>query len=344
VAGEAAETTEAEAQTQWQEQVMVDPVAIEARTELVKTRGIEIGATLGGVVISSVADLSRVSDFLSRGEIAVPNHCRGKPGVCFALSMQALEWGLPIMSVINKSYVPQRGDRIGYESQLLHAVVEKNAPIKHRLRYEITGEGNERRCRVWGTFKGEDKPHEYISETLAKMHPGHVTKDNVTYVKGSQLWDANPEVQMFYSASRQWARLFCPDVLLGAYAVEELESAPPMMDITPKIEGLAQRLRDAKTQAFDADEITKTANTIIEQEATGADAKERDDGDSVKGRRSDDERGGSAAHQGGSHDADRPDAKGREQPAKPRAAKAQPDQAEIFPPDRKPAPKGGKRK
>jgi hypothetical protein len=206
---------------------MVDVKEVDQRTDLVKASAIEVGTTLGGVIVSTVADLAKISDTLSRGKIAVPAHCRNEPGVCFALAMQALEWGLPIMSVITKSYLPRNGDRLGYESQLIHAVIEKNAPLKHRLRYEIIGEGDERRCKVSGTFRGEEKAHEYTSETLAKMHPGHITKtidgEQRKFVRGSQLWDDIPEVQMFYSASRTWARLFAPDVLLGAYTPDEIE-------------------------------------------------------------------------------------------------------------------------
>ena len=256
---------------------MVDAAEVEKRTDLVKARSIEIGTTLGGIVIQSVNDLEQISLRLARGMVAVPNHCRDQPGVVYALCMQALEWGMPIMSVINKSYVPRGGDRIGFESQLLHAVIEKNAPLKNRLRYEILGEGQERRCKVYGTFKGEEKPHEYISETLAKMHPGHVTKDNVKYVKGSPLWDTTPEVQMFYSASRQWARLFAPDVLLGAYTPEEMEAAAPMMDVTP-VSDFSARLAEAKAaraggKSFDATKVT----SIIEGEANpGEPMKEAD--------------------------------------------------------------------
>ena len=161
---------------------MSDVSQVEHRTDLVKASAIEIGATLGGVKVASIADLAKISDTLSRGEIAVPIHCRGKPGVCFALSMQALEWGLPIMSVINKSYVPRNGDRIGYESQLLHAVIEKNAPLIGRLRFEILGAGDDRRCKVWGTFKGRtaDRTLYVISRPLSKMH-GHSVRRSMTH-------------------------------------------------------------------------------------------------------------------------------------------------------------------
>ena len=337
---------------------MVDVSQVEQRTDIAKAQAIEIGATLGGVTISSIADLARISDTLSRGEIAVPIHCRGKPGVCFALSMQALEWGIPIMSVINKSYVPRGGDRIGYESQLLHAVIEKNAPLKSRLRYEIVGVNDERRCKVWATFQGETEPHTYISEPLGKMHPGHVTKDNNTYVKGSQLWDTNPEVQMFYSASRQWSRLFCPDVLLGAYSREELESITEPVDITPRTEALVQRLKDAQRtgdRGFNADHVEHTVGqSIIEGDTNQGDAEHevdngttdgRGDADGGEGRRDrvadrdlhDQDQVGSAGGGGGTAEVVEESA----------GSPGQDSEAKVFPPDRKPKPepkaKGRKR-
>jgi hypothetical protein len=320
---------------------MVDVSEVEKKTDLVKARSIEIGTTLGGIVIQTVNDLEQISVRLARGLVAVPAHCRGEPGVVYALCMQALEWGMPIMSVINKSYVPRNGDRIGFESQLIHAVIEKNAPIKGRLRYEIMGNGDERRCKVWATFKGEDKPHEYISETLAKLHPGSVTKDGNKYVRGSQLWDTLPEVQMFYSASRQWARLFCPDVILGAYTPEDQFVEP--IDVTPlpdKVAALSQRLKDAKlneVRGFDNADVVRQVGAIIEGDVTeagdgqggsvsrgdiGGEGRQNKDRGSAADNRNEAasvEAGGSDKDVGAAAAAD---------------AAAKPAQADIFPPDR----------
>jgi len=342
--------------------MVASPAQVEQRADLVRASAIEIGATLGGIAISSIADMAKVADLLSRGMVAVPVHCREQPGVCFALAMQALEWGMPIMSVINKSYVPRNGDRIGYESQLLHAVVEKNAPLKGRLRASWSGEGDERRCKVWGTFVGETEPHEYESATLGKLHPGHSTKESngVTqkFVKGSQVWDDNPDVQLFYSATRQWARLWCPDVLLGAYAREELDSATQMMDVTPKVEALAQRLKDAKAthatgrSGFDAEHVAReaTASSIIEGDTNPGGAEQGEQDERVNepddegrqdgaGDRSDGDR-----DQGGGEVRSGDDREVGGEPTGQQAARAEEGQGEIFPPDRDPSkPKARKR-
>ena len=338
---------------------MPDVEEVEKRTDLIKARSVEIGTTIGGLKIMTGDDLEKMAARIARGGIAVPVHCRDQPGVVHALFLQAIEWGLPIMSVINKSYVPRGGDRIGFESQLLHAVIEKNARLKKRMRFEIVGEGDQRRCKVWATFEGEEEPHTYLSQTLAEMHPGHVTKEvngeKVSYTKGSPLWDDNPEVQMFYSASRQWARLFCPDVLLGAYTPEELQREP--RDVTPvmsEAEKFAQRLKDknlehVRGRGFDADGIRAT---IIEGDTNpGVTAEVYDEVTEGSHSRSGDEGRGHGDDRGGDDQdaerrepADGGDQGGGAQPVGNNAA-SEGDQASIFPPDRKPVakPKGRKR-
>jgi len=279
----------------------MDPTQIEQRTDLVKTAGIAIANPVGGVEAANIADVIRMAELFARSGVMVPPHCRDKPGVCFALCTQAHEWGMPYLGVINKSYVVNnRGvERIAYESQLIHAVIEKNAPIKERLRYEIVGEGDERRCKVWATFKGSEKPHEYLSEALGKLRDARGRNDS-GQLKGSPLWDAQPDVQLFYSASRQWARLFCPDVLLGAYTPEDAQYEP--VDVTPAVAPLVQRLRDAKKahgdRGFDLDHVKRETgrSTVIEGEAQ---KEANDDGsksEHVDGGRTDGDGGGNADH------------------------------------------------
>jgi hypothetical protein len=245
---------------------MVDVSEIERKAELVKVSGIAIGTTLGGVQIASPADLELMSARLARGGPAVPPHVRDKPGTCFSICLQALEWRMPIMSVINKSYVViNRGvERIAYESQLLHAVVIRNAPLKGRLRHEIMGEGDERRCKVWGTFKGEKEPHVYISETLFKLREARGRNDRGE-VKGSPLWEHQPEVQLFYSATRQWSRLFAPDVLLGAYSPEDPQYLEDARDpvLPPILSRLRERQKHDGERGFDLDRVR---DTVIEHE------------------------------------------------------------------------------
>jgi hypothetical protein len=262
---------------------------VEKRVELARVTAIRIDTNIGGLTIAPPADLETISLRLARGKAAVPPHVRDNPGVAFALCLQALEWRMPIMSVINKSYVVNnRGvERIAYESQMIHAVIERNAPIEGRLRHEIVGTDDERRCKVWATFRGEKEPHTYTSETLGKLREAR-GRNEKNEVKGSPLWVAQPEVQLFYSASRQWARLFCPDAILGAYTPEDpWFSGNDMVDVTPQIDGLVQRLRDAKARVgkrggFDGTQVARVASAIMEG-ATNRDSAKQEAGNESEG-------------------------------------------------------------
>ena len=277
---------------------MVDVSDVKAKTDLIKSTGIAMQYHVGGVIAENIADVIKIAELYARSGVMVPPHCRDKPGVCFALCQQAHEWGMPYLAVINKSYVVNnRGvERIAYESQLLHAVIEKNAPIKGRMRHEIIGEGDERRCKVWATFKGEEKPHEYLSETLGKLRDARGRNDT-GQLKGSPLWDTQPDVQLFYSTSRQWARMFAPDVLLGAYTPED----PRYEEAPPPEPALLTRLREAKAhgdRGFDLAHVQREAgHTVIEGDAIPGATKQEEAKNGVEhedGGRSDSVGGGSA--------------------------------------------------
>ena len=340
---------------------MVDVAEVEDRvakiTQVDRADRVKIGMKIGGVVIESPRDIEIIAERLARGQMAVPPHCRDKAGVVYALIMQALEWGMPVMSVINKSYVvTNRGvDRIAYESQLIHAVIERNAPLIGRLRYEILGDGDERRCKVSGTFRGEIKSHEYISETLGSLREAR-GRNEQGVLKGSPLWERRPEVQMFYSTSLQWARLFAPDIVLGAYTPEEFDDGTEAIDVPmAEVDGLAQRLRDKKlahARGFDADHVAREAagrSTIIEGDinADAATLEEKtnvgNNESNVDGRQSvAGDREGVADDAGTSDVAGGRASEAGEADAREEGAKAE-DQSEIFPPDRQ-KPKGkGKR-
>jgi hypothetical protein len=326
---------------------MVDVAEIEKRIDVVKAGGVAISNDVGGIKFTSMAEVMEFAKLMSVSGVAVPHHLRGNPGACLAIAIQALEWRMSPFAVANKSYMAN--DRIAYESQLIHALVEARAPLKGRLRYKITGEGDERRCTVWGTFRNELSPHEYESETLAKLRDARGRNDR-GQVKGSPLWENQPETQLFYSASRTWARMFCPDVILGIYAVDELPDTAVDVPLS-KVDEYTKKLRDAKlsrvapARGFDADRVRRT---IIEGEAnkeTKNETAKGSDSESVlaSGRANVDGR------EGGDTDANRRAASGDSDPVggpQPAGHDAEGEQAQgdIFPPDGEAEKPKGKRK
>lgn len=213
------------------------PAAI-SRTELI-TQSIDkqaagslvINRESGGMAFQNMGEVMELAKLMAVSQHAVPPHCRNQVGLCLGLAIQAIEWRMSPYAVASKSYVVN--DRISYESQLIHAVIEQRAPIEQRLRHKFTGEGGKRRCIVWATAKGETEPLEYTSPEFDKITP-----------KNSPLWKTKPDLQLFYNASRDWARMYFPDVIMGVYAEDELDTMPgsQAIDRPRGIAGLKQQL------------------------------------------------------------------------------------------------------
>jgi len=340
---------------------MIDVTEIEKRVDRAVTAAIPMSASMGGIELTQYIHMMELAKTMATCRAAIPAWLRASVGDCLSIWQRAARWGLDPYFVAEKSYMMtnrQTGEtRIAFESQLIHAVIESLAPLKGRLRHEIRGTGDERWCEVWGTFKGEDTPHRFKSETLGKRIKD-IGKSEKGYFRGSPLWHAKPEVQLFYDASRDWARINCPDVLAGVYTRDELPDHEPV-DVTPAPSSLAERLRAAKEQhvgdrGFDAahikNEVAKNGSTVIDgsanQDAGQHEAvdNERDNERDVEGQRGDGDVGsGDADDQGGSADAVEGTAEAVEAVAGSGGAEAE-TQSEIFPPDRAPAQGKGKRK
>lgn len=171
----------------------------------------------GAVKFASMNEVMEFAKVMAIAGQAVPPHLRNQPGFCLAICIQAIEWRFSPFAVANKSYVVN--DKVGYESQLIHAVIEERAPIIGRLRHRFTGEGDKRRCTVWANVRGEEEPLEYTSPEFATIHP-----------KNSPLWKSKPDLQLYYNTSRDWARVYFPEVILGVYSEEELDG---VIDVNP---------------------------------------------------------------------------------------------------------------
>lgn len=193
--------------------------------------------------------LMRLADIMAKGNVTIPSHLTGKPADCLAVAMQAAQWGMNPFAVAQKTHVVS--GTLGYEAQLVNAVITTMSPTKDRINYEWFGpwegvigkftektsqKGNkymapdwtlkdEQGCgvRVWATMKGEDQPR--ILELLLSQ----------AQVRNSTLWASDPKQQLAYLAVKRWSRLHCPDVIMGVYTPDELDNSPRAeRDITPR--------------------------------------------------------------------------------------------------------------
>jgi hypothetical protein len=319
---------------------MIDITDIEKRVDRTIAGPIAVNVELGGLTLENMAQVMEFAKLMAISGAAVPKYLRGNPGACLAICSRALRWGMDPFAVAEKSYmVVNRGEeRIAFEAQLIHAIVTSRAPLRSRLRYEIIGDGDDRRCTVWGTFKGEDEPHKYTSEPLGKLREAR-GRNEFGVVKGSPLWEAVPEVQLAYSSVRQWARLFASETLLGVYTPDELQDGEPI-DVTPPGNSLAQRLKNAKaahaSQGFDAAKVAaEVATRVIEQEV-GDEATEGRDSQTGTDRGTDDvDSAGGSAHEAGSAAAGGSDQLAGGTPAEQTAAPAQGEGSKAKPKQKK---------
>jgi hypothetical protein len=153
------------------------------------------------------------SDMMSKAVVTVPKHLHGKPADCLAITLQAMRWRMDPYVVAGKTHVVN--GNLGYEAQLVVAVLKNSGAVRGRPHYEYRGEGPALECRAGFIPAGE----EAIVWTEWLSIAGIKTKN-------SPLWAVNPKQQFGYLQARNWARLYAPDALLGVYTEDELQVIP----------------------------------------------------------------------------------------------------------------------
>ena len=215
----------------------------------------------------SLAAIQSFAQLMASGVATVPEHLRGNPSDCMAIAMQAMQWQMNPYAVAQKTFEVQ--GKLGYEAQLVNAVITTRGPLTDRIHYDWFGpwenvigkfdikknrDGKEYRTtgwsladeqgigiRVWATLRGESEPR-FLELLLAQAR-----------TRNSTLWADDPRQQLAYLAVKRWARLYCPEVILGVYTRDELEE-PHEKIINPESE---QNISKARS--------TGKEPTIIEQ-------------------------------------------------------------------------------
>ena len=100
------------------------------------------GATVGtAAAIFSPEGMDRLVRFatlMADSKATVPAHLAGKPADCLAVTMQAAPWGMNPFAVAQKTHVVN--GTLGYEAQLVNAVVSSSNLLATRLNYRWDGD------------------------------------------------------------------------------------------------------------------------------------------------------------------------------------------------------------
>lgn len=188
----------------------------------------------------------RIATLMGSAGAAVPEHCRGKAGTCFAIICRAHGWRMDPFALAGKTFVV--GNQLGYEAQAIGAAINTSGLLKDRLNFEwfgewenvigrfVTRESRTKKnehgeaqtyrapawepedeeglgVRVWATLKGEDEPR--VLEVLLTQ----------ARVRNSTMWADDPKQQIGYLAEKKWGRLYTPEVLLGVKTADDIAEA-----------------------------------------------------------------------------------------------------------------------
>lgn len=221
--------------------------------------------------------LERFANLMASGRCTIPKELQNSPGDCLAVTLQAQAWQMNPFSVAQKSFVIK--GKLGYEAQLVNAVITRHAPIQGRLEFRFSagwdsilgrfrilkGQNGDYTvpnwdqeneiglwCEVSATMKGETEPRTTRVEMVQ------------AYPRQSTQWATDPKQQLAYVTVKRWARLHCPDIILGIYTPDELQTRePPEKDITPK-HRINARISEGQKPAARTASDSPSAGTVID--------------------------------------------------------------------------------
>lgn len=183
---------------------------------------------------SGLRQLQQFAAVMAEGVQMLPKHLAGKPADCMAVAMQAAQWGMNPFAVAQKTHLVN--GTLGYEAQLVNAVVTSSRAVQGRFKYEYGGD--------WDAYMlHPDKQHEaglFIRIGAVIRGETEITWGEPVYLapittRNSPLWKTAPKQQIAYLAVKYWARLYCPEVILGVYTPDEFDAPQPRIerDVTP---------------------------------------------------------------------------------------------------------------
>lgn len=178
--------------------------------------------------------LQAFAEVMAQGKATVPAHLAGKPADCLAIALQAAQWGMNPYAVAQKTHLVN--GVLGYEAQLVNAVITSSTAVQGRFKYDYGGD--------WGKFKpgvanAANEKGLFVRVGAVLRGETEITWGEPLYMefvttRNSPLWKTAPKQQLAYLAVKYWARLYCPDVILGVYSPDEFEQKERAeRDVTP---------------------------------------------------------------------------------------------------------------
>lgn len=184
----------------------------------------ELTETRQASVYSDVAlynNALKMAESLSKSEL-IPDNYRGKPESCLIAIDVARQIGARSPIFVMQNLFVVKG-KPSWSGQYCDAIVRANFK---NVKVELTGEGDERGCKV----TANDDNGNFCDGTRVTIK---MAKNEGWFSKQGSKWQTMPDLMLQYRAFAFFARVYCPDKLLGIH--DEFEN----LDIT-KIEQKAE--------------------------------------------------------------------------------------------------------
>lgn len=178
------------------------------------------------LVPRNIGEAMDLADIMAKANL-IPEHLRGKPGDCLLVVMQAQRWGMDAVSVAQCTSVVH--GKLCYEGKLVAAALYAMGAIDGRLHYDIKGSGQSATIIVTATPRGGSGPQSVTGSVKDWRTFGKDKNGN----RIDNAWDKMPEDMLVYRGTRQWARRYAPEALLGVYTPDEIEADVITVAATP---------------------------------------------------------------------------------------------------------------
>lgn len=160
---------------------------------------------------SNFEHAQRVAKMLSSSNL-VPKDFQGNvQNTMIALEISNRIGASPLM-VMQNLYIIH--GKPSWSSSFIIAAINTSGKFSP-LRFDITGEGDDKGCIAWALEKETQQRLESPRITIG------IAKKEGWYQKNGSKWQTMPDLMLRYRAASFFGRLYAPEILMGMYSIEE---------------------------------------------------------------------------------------------------------------------------
>lgn len=203
----------------------------------------------------------RVAQLYAESKL-VPTHYQKDAASCWIACQMAVRLGVDPFMFMQNTYIVQ--GKPGMESKLVIALVNSSGVFKGPIQWKMEGEGQTRSATA---FAVHAKTNELCECTVTMA----IARAEGWTDKSGSKWKTMPDQMLRYRSAAWFARLYCPERVMGMQTADEIEDVAPVVRVentaTSPRERVKKALVAAKADPVVTQEPAKDADVNIEAEA-----------------------------------------------------------------------------